>query len=45
MGVMEESEYQPSAYPDYNYEQHHDREWQQIGLLKQDDKGETIEKF
>ena len=32
---MEESEYSQSAYSDYNYEQNNDREWQQIGLLRQ----------
>ena len=35
MGRMEESEYSQSAYSDCNYEQNNDREWQQIGLLRQ----------
>ena len=41
MGMMEESEYSQSAYSDYNYEQNNDREWQQIGLLRQVNKREN----
>ena len=39
--MMEESEYSQSAYSDYNYEQNNDREWQQIGLLRQVNKREN----
>ena len=40
MGMMDESEYSQSAYSDNNYEQNNDREWQQIGLLRQVNKRE-----
>ena len=41
MGIMEESEYSQSAYSDFNYEQNNDREWQQMGLLRQVNKREN----
>ena len=41
MGMMEESEYLQPAYSGYNNEQNNDREWQQIGLLRQVNKRET----
>ena len=37
---MEESEYSQLAYSDYNYEQNNEREWRQIGLLRQVNKRE-----
>ena len=41
MGMMEESEYSHSSNSDYNCEQNNDREWQQIGLLRQVKKREN----